>query len=147
MNEETTERYAIVEIMGHDRIAGRVSEVSFAGIAMLAVDVPAIPALPEIVKSMYGDEEWVLPAFTGRNGSRKMFGGAAIFSMRYCSQEEALADEATRVDRPSGSYRKKTVALLTGCPSDDPSDDNYDPDYIRGDDTGDLTDPLGVAWN
>ena len=48
MNDQTTERqpayegYAIVELMGHNTIAGYISEVTIAGAAMLRVDVPAV---------------------------------------------------------------------------------------------------------
>jgi hypothetical protein len=48
MNDQTTERqpayegYAIIELMGHNTIAGHISEVTIAGAAMLRVDVPAV---------------------------------------------------------------------------------------------------------
>ncbi len=40
-NEETLETWAYVEIMGHTKIAGRVSERKIGGVAvMLQVDIP-----------------------------------------------------------------------------------------------------------
>lgn len=36
--------WAIVELMGHQTIAGQITEVQVAGCPMLRVDVPAVPA-------------------------------------------------------------------------------------------------------
>lgn len=47
MNDDTTpafEGYAILELMGHRRLAGYVSEVEIAGAAMLRLDIPEHPA-------------------------------------------------------------------------------------------------------
>lgn len=52
--------WAIVELMGHNVVAGEVSEETVAGVAMLRVDVPAV-----------GDQ----PAFT------KFFSGSAIYGI------------------------------------------------------------------
>jgi len=66
MNEE---RWAIVEIMGHTKIAGRITEVTQYGSTFARVDVPAM-----------GDE----PAFT------RDFGGGAIYSITYVIKEIAM---------------------------------------------------------
>lgn len=45
MNTETTRKYAgwtVLEIMGHVRIAGHVTEETIAGVALLRIDVPAV---------------------------------------------------------------------------------------------------------
>ena len=63
--------WAIVEIMGHSRFAGRVSEDASLGVPLLRVDVPAIGEAP---------------AFT------KMFGAGSIFGVTLCT--EAAAREA-----------------------------------------------------
>lgn len=45
--------WAIVEIMGHSRIAGEISEEEIAGTKMLRVDVPATENVSEFTK-FYG---------------------------------------------------------------------------------------------
>ena len=40
MSEETFESWAIVELFGHARIAGKVSEASIGGCSFVRVDVP-----------------------------------------------------------------------------------------------------------
>jgi len=39
--------WAIVELMGHQTIAGQITEVNVAGCPMLRIDVPALPATTE----------------------------------------------------------------------------------------------------
>lgn len=46
--------FAIIEIMGHQRIAGKVREVSRAGVQMLEVEVPAIDGRPSYVRRFSG---------------------------------------------------------------------------------------------
>lgn len=66
---ETLDCWAVVEIMGHDRYAGKIAEESHAGAAFLRIDVPELDGCP---------------AFT------KFFGAGAIFSITPCSQELAI---------------------------------------------------------
>ena len=44
--ENPLEQWALLEIMGHERLAGRIEEVLVAGTKMLQVDVPATDKLP-----------------------------------------------------------------------------------------------------
>lgn len=48
--EEKFEIWALVELMGHNKIAGRVSEHKFGNQSMLRVDVPAVNNLPAFSK-------------------------------------------------------------------------------------------------
>ena len=43
MTTEQFEQWAIVEVMGHQRLAGKVSEQAIGGSSFVRVDVPAIP--------------------------------------------------------------------------------------------------------
>ena len=61
--------WAIIELFGHNLIAGQVSEVSVAGAAMLRVDVPAVRDVP---------------------GFTKFYGGGAIYAITPTDQESAL---------------------------------------------------------
>ena len=65
--------WAIVEIMGHKRFAGYVTEQAVGGASFVRIDVPEI-SLPS------GD---VLPAFT------KLFGAASIYCISPCTEETA----------------------------------------------------------
>ena len=65
--------WAIVEIMGHKRFAGHVTEQAVGGASFVRIDVPEI-SLPT------GD---VLPAFT------KLFGAASIYCISPCTEETA----------------------------------------------------------
>lgn len=44
------DQWAIVEVMGHQRFAGRVSEQAVGGANFVRVDVPAIDGQPEFTK-------------------------------------------------------------------------------------------------
>ena len=48
--EEKFEIWALVELMGHNKIAGRVTEHKFGNQSMLRVDVPAVNNLPAFSK-------------------------------------------------------------------------------------------------
>jgi hypothetical protein len=67
---ETTlvENWAILEIMGHERLAGRLTETTIAGVPMLRVEVPATEKLP---------------------GFTRLLSGASIFSLTPVPQDVA----------------------------------------------------------
>lgn len=77
------ETFAIIEIFGHTRIAGRVSEQTIAGQGFLRVDVPALPAA-----GRYPEK----PAFT------RFYGPGAIYSITPVDEEMAVqAAQSMRV--------------------------------------------------
>jgi hypothetical protein len=57
--QDKFDSWAVVELFGHQQIAGRVTEASIGGCSFLRVDVPDQPALP---RSGYYDERDPLPA-------------------------------------------------------------------------------------
>jgi hypothetical protein len=69
MNEKF-EEWAIVELFGHQRIAGRVTEQTIGGCSFVRVDSPATPNAP---------------AFT------KLYGQGAIYAITLASEEIATA--------------------------------------------------------
>ena len=77
------EGHAIVELMGHNVIAGYVSEQTIAGVAMLRVDVPKV-----------GDQE----PFT------KFFSGGAIYGITPTTQEIAERAAQRLRSRPVSEY-------------------------------------------
>jgi hypothetical protein len=48
------ENWAILEIMGHERLAGRLTETTIAGVPMLRVEVPTTEKLPGFVRLLSG---------------------------------------------------------------------------------------------
>lgn len=72
MNQEAFEHWAILELFGHQRIAGKVSEQTIGGCAFVRVDVP-------------GDEELGIQPFT------KLFGNGAIYAISITDEETARA--------------------------------------------------------
>lgn len=65
---ERLDTWAVVELFGHARIAGKVAEQTIAGGAFLRVDVPEVDGQP---------------AFT------KFYGAGAVYSISPCSEEVA----------------------------------------------------------
>lgn len=68
--EGKLETWAVLELMGHHRIAGFVREVSLGSAAMLRVDVPEIDSIPAFSK-------FVAPA--------------ALYALTPCTEEVAMA--------------------------------------------------------
>jgi hypothetical protein len=71
VDDKSFQGWAIVELMGHNAIAGEVSEQTVAGVKMLRVDVPA---------------------GNGQDAFTKFFGGAAIYAIT--PTDEATASRA-----------------------------------------------------
>lgn len=118
--EAKFEEWAILEIMGHQTYAGRVSEQTVGGASFVRVDVPAV-----------GD----LQPFT------KLFGAGSIYCITPVSEEVALARAATLKQQPLSvwdlpeSIRSavRTVERLN-APVTSPvtDDDDYSDDYEGG---------------
>ncbi len=74
--QEKLDAWAIVEIFGHSRIAGRVSEYVLGGSSFVRVDVPAV---------------------NGQAPFTRLYGPGAIYSMTFVDEETATrAAEAIR---------------------------------------------------
>jgi hypothetical protein len=80
---ETDKQWAIVEIFGHSRYAGTVSEHQIGGCSFVRVDVPEIDGQP---------------AFT------KLFGNAAIYSITPVSEQIARLVAKQFQSRPLTVY-------------------------------------------
>lgn len=101
---EAPEEWALVEIMGYQRGAGRISEVERFGAKMLRVDTP----LP--------DGEW----------ATKFYGGSSIYGITPCTEEVARAT-ATRLGDP-----RPVSPVGYRLPAPEPDDADDDP--FAGDD-------------
>lgn len=74
VEQKTFESWCIVEIMGHSRYAGLVTEQTIGGCSFVRVDVPEIPG---------DDGRETQPAFT------KLFSQGSIFCITPCTEEAA----------------------------------------------------------
>ena len=78
MTEQPQDTWAIVELFGHTRIAGRLSEHTIGGCAFVRMDVPEVDGVP---------------AFT------RLFGQGAIYSITFVAED--VARQATVAIRPA----------------------------------------------
>ena len=92
------EGWAIVELMGHRKRAGRVSEVEQFGAALLRIDIPA-----------------------GEDTVTEFYGGGAIYALRPCSEELAR-----RVAANLGDVRPIAPSTLRiAAPAHDDDEDTH----------------------
>lgn len=107
MANESFEQWCIVEIMGHQKFAGRVTEQVIGGSSFLRVDVPAV-----------GDKQ----AFT------KMFGANSIYCITPVDEETALAAAGSFRQQPIEEWSARQMLGVEQKPFGlaDDSDDNDD---------------------
>ena len=79
MSEKNFEGWAIVELFGHNMIAGLLSEQSIGGASFVRVDVPAVD---------------------GAEGFTKFYGGAAVYAITPTTEEVARAATSKLAVRP-----------------------------------------------
>lgn len=95
--------WGFVEIFGHQRLAGRISEQAIGGCGFVRIDVPAV-----------GDAQ----AYT------KLYGQAAIFSMTITTEEVARALASGINSKPISTYdipelREKQLPVFNEDEDDD----------------------------
>ncbi len=104
MSDETFSEWAIIEMFGHRRLAGKVTEQEIAGKGFLRLDVP-------------GDgEEWLATQF---------YSPDAVFSMTPTTEENARKIAALSRPQPATRWELEAVPVESkpGWP-----DDGYEPD-------------------
>ncbi len=113
------EEWCVVEIMGHKKFAGFVSEQAVGGASFVRVDVPE-------VTTEKGD---VLPSFS------KLFGASSIYCLSPCTEATAKAFAAQM--RTESFSRYEAPRLMAPAPAspyqatdeiDDDADDLLHPD-------------------
>jgi len=108
MSEEqkaTYEGWAIVEQMGHKRMAARLSEAVIGGHSFIRCDVPGPNA---------GDPDVATQFITGQT----------IYAITPCTEEIARKVAANCQPRPVTEWDLKRPALAAGGLDDDDEDDN-----------------------
>lgn len=91
--EQLAEQWAIVELMGHARIAGRISESNFGGGHFVRIDVPKTTRQPEFTR---------------------LYGPPAIYSITFVGKEIAEAAAEEIGNRPVVVYMPKLKMLDAG---------------------------------
>lgn len=102
------EQWAVVEIMGHRKFAGFVSEQSIGGSSFVRVDIPESETRGE-----------KLPAFT------KLFGSGSIYCISPCTEETARAFASQIRSRAFELYEAPRLELISTNTSSD--DDTWEP--------------------
>lgn len=111
MSDVKFEHWAIVEVMGHSRYAGFVTEQAIGGSSFTRVDVPEVEGFP---------------AFT------KLFGQGSIFCITPVGEQEARNAAANFRSRPVDVYYVQPRAEPAAIGVDDDEDDDYRDDDLDG---------------
>lgn len=105
MPEQTNDLWAVVELFGHQRIAGRISEQTLGGQSFVRVDVPEITITERDGKTR------TIAAHT------KSFGAGAIYSINWCDERAARLAAQSIQHEPISMYALKD-ALRTMTDTD-----------------------------
>lgn len=106
------ETWAVLELMGHVRTAGRVSEVELFGVKMGRIEIP-------------NGDGWVT----------QFFGGSSVYRLTPCGEAEARAVAAANQPRPVHSWEMARDEVPRGLHE---SPHRYDDDSDDDDDLGGL---------
>lgn len=88
MSEQPQPMFAVVELFGHQKIAGAVSEQTFGGSTFVRVDVPEIVFHEVDYDAPRGPDGYVRVQRTIA-GHTRSFGPSAIYSINWCDEETA----------------------------------------------------------
>jgi hypothetical protein len=91
MDKATFDQWCLVELFGHARIAGRVSEETIGGCALVRVDVPTVDEIP---------------------GYTRLYGNGAIYSITPVTEEIARAAAKTYRTVPVSPYEIPELRAL-----------------------------------
>lgn len=98
---EKFEQFAIVELFGHQVIAGKVSEQVIGGQGFVRVDVPTVD---------------------GQDGFTKFYGAGAIYAISPCSEETMLAAVSGLRQKPIDVWKLHLQQLTAPASRDDEDD-------------------------
>jgi hypothetical protein len=87
---QSPDRWAIVALMGHRQVAGRVSEELFAGVPMCRVDIPLADG----------------------SFSTRLFAGSALYEVTFVTEEVARAVAARNPAHPVQAWSVRSLGLL-----------------------------------
>ncbi len=93
MEEKQVEQWAIIELFGHQRIAGLMSECSIGGCSFVRVDVPGYPGNP---------------------GYTKLYGNGAIYAITLTDEETGRAAAKSFSPKPMNRWSAREMLGLPG---------------------------------
>ncbi|WP_428419239.1 hypothetical protein [Methylibium sp.] len=100
-------QWAIVELFGHGRIAGAISEQSFGGAAFVKIDVPEVVMRDRVWRNGEyvddGEVTKIIPAHT------RSLGAKAIYAINWCDKLAATAAAGQIRDEPIRPYSLKAA--------------------------------------
>ena len=91
MENKRFEQWALIELFGHTRISGKVTEETIGGTSFVRVDVPAIDELQAITK---------------------YYGQGAIYSMTVVDEETAIASAKALRVHPVSIWSARTMLQI-----------------------------------
>lgn len=111
--ENTAEAWAVVDLFGHTRIAGRISEHVIGGCSFVRVDVPSVNGLAEFTE---------------------LYGQGAIYAIRFVAEEIARGVAEKLQRRPVSVYDLPAdlQQRLRALPAPEADDEDSDHDRDRG---------------
>lgn len=128
--QKAFESWAIVELMGHRRIAGRVTEQVIGGQALLRIDVPECPEIPSREVERWGEKHMpeaspAIPAFT------QFYGVSSVYCMTPTTEEIARRVTLQQRERPvalfdTSAVRTAQVLSLPTAPTENDEDEEYE---------------------
>jgi hypothetical protein len=102
--ESKPDQFAIVELFGHARIAGRISEQVFGGATLVRVDVPEVTFVERNQFDRNAAERTItIPAHT------RSFGGAAIYAINWVDEAAAKLAAQSIKARPIQPYSMEST--------------------------------------
>lgn len=113
MSEERFEEWAIVELFGHGRLAGRVTAEQIGGASFVRVDVPETPEISSHRLEFEGGGNRIqeaLPGFT------KFYGPGAIYAIFPTDEATARRAVAAFREQPIGKWRLPVREVLLPVP-------------------------------
>ena len=133
-NNSEIDTHAIVEIMGHQTVAGHCKTEPFGSVVMLRVDVPAIPERKRVVqqydyeKGQTVEADEVAPA---EDGYTQYIGMQSIYRLTPCTPEMTIAATERKRKHPVKllNIRPAVAGALPDQTDDDADDESADDDF------------------
>ena len=101
--QDVPELYAIVELFGHQRIAGRISEQTFGGSSFVRIDVPEVSYTEWEWDHSAEEPERRQVAYTIQAHTRSL-GASAIYAINWCDATAATLAAGQIRNRPITTY-------------------------------------------
>ncbi len=114
----TYEGWCIIELMGHRRLGGWVSEATFAGSAFVRIDVPG-PATRA--------DDAIGPLLDNKFVATQLYSPQAVYCLTPCSWEAAFA--AATIHQPTPIQRWELPSPVNANSHEADDDDDADPPF------------------